>query len=195
MRGSSAGRRCSAGARQCALRRGLREPAAAPVVCGQVPSGICQVCKEQGRNSGSQHGRSNHEHERWSLSSAVAKEVAKGVVHVGQRQEHVKRAGTRMQARAPLQPTTTMVCLAQKSAGSSSGGQDGVQHVAASDLLGKTCKHGRASRERWAPRCRPEVLSAHLRKAWICRAMRLAGLLASTGPSHGRGLTGRRHAC
>ena len=127
MPGSSAGRRCSAGARQCALRRGLREPAAAPVVCGQVPPGICQVCKEQGRNSGSQHGRSNHEHERSSLSSAVAKEVAKGVVHVGQ----LKRAGTRMQARAPLQPTRTMVRLAQESAGSSSGGQDGVQHVAA----------------------------------------------------------------
>ena len=66
-------------------------------------------------------------------------------------------------------------------------------HLEGSDLLGKTCKHGRASRERWARTCRPEVLSAHLRKAWICRAMRLAGLLASTGPSHGRGLTGRRH--
>ena len=36
-----------------------------------------------------------------------------------------------MQARAPLQPTRTMVRLAQESAGSSSGGQDGVQHVAA----------------------------------------------------------------
>ena len=95
------------------------------------PPGICQVCIEQGRNEGSQHGRSNHEHERSSLSAAVAKEVAKGVVHVGQRQEHVKRAGTRMQARAPLQPTRTMVRLAQESAGSSSGGQDGVQHVAA----------------------------------------------------------------
>ena len=116
------------GARQCALRRGLTEPA---VVCGQVAPGICQVCKEQGRNSGSQHGRSNHEHERSSLSSAVAKEVAKGVVHVGQRKEHVKRAGIRMQARAQLQPTRTMVRLAQEIAGSSSGGQDGVQHMAA----------------------------------------------------------------
>ena len=46
------------------------------------------------QGAGSQHGRRNHEHERSSLSSAVAKEVAKGVVHVGQRQEHVKRAGT-----------------------------------------------------------------------------------------------------
>ena len=81
MRGSSAGRRCSAGARQCALRRGLREP--------WHMSGV-----QGGRNSGSQHGRSNHEHER---------------------------------SRA----TRTMVRLAQESAGSSSGGQDGAQHVAA----------------------------------------------------------------
>ena len=34
--------------------------------------------------------------------------------------------------------------------------------VEASDLLGKT--HGRDSSERWARRCRPKVLSAHLRK-------------------------------
>ena len=47
----------------------------------------------------SQHGRGNHERKRSSLSSAVAKKVAKGV-HVGQRQEHVKRAGTRMQAQS-----------------------------------------------------------------------------------------------
>ena len=39
---------------------------------------MCQVCKEQGRNSGSQHGRGNHERKRSSLSSAVAKRVAKG---------------------------------------------------------------------------------------------------------------------
>ena len=44
MRGSSAGRRCSAGARQCALRRGLREPAAAPVVCAQVPPNMMAAC-------------------------------------------------------------------------------------------------------------------------------------------------------
>ena len=84
--------------------------------------GICQVCKEQGRNEGSQHGRSNHEHERSSLSSAVAKEVAKGVVH-RTASGACKTCGT------PLQPT--LVRLAQESAGSSSGGQDGVQHVAA----------------------------------------------------------------
>ena len=85
----------------CSLRPGSPSPWHDGCLCLSV----CQVCKEQGRNSGSQHGRSNHEHERSSLSSAVAKEVAKGVVHVGQRQEHVKRAGTRMRARAPLQPT------------------------------------------------------------------------------------------
>ena len=30
--------------RQCALRRGLREPAAAPVVCAQVPPGMMAAC-------------------------------------------------------------------------------------------------------------------------------------------------------
>ena len=54
----------------------------------------------------------------------------------------------------------------------------------ASDLLGKM---QRASREHRARRCRPEVLSAHLRKAWVCRAMRLPSLPR-------KGLTGRRHA-
>ena len=34
-----------------------------------------------------------------------------------------------------------------------------------SDLLGKTCRHGRASTERWARTCRPEVLSARLGNA------------------------------
>ena len=133
MRGSSAGRRCSAGARQCALRRGLREPAAAPVVCAQVPPN---------------------------------KEVAKGVVHVGQRQEHVKHAGTRMQARAPLQPTRTMVRLAQESAGSSSGGQDGAQpwQLEGSNLPGKTCKHGRsesAGREGANLKCSRHICAKH----------------------------------
>ena len=106
----------------------------------------------EGRNEGSQHGRSNHEHERSSLSSAVAKEVAKGVVHVGQRQEHVKRAGTRMQARAPLQPTRTMVRLAQEIAGSSSGGQDVAARRQRSDLKCSQhicAKHGSAGQCTW----------------------------------------------
>ena len=69
--------------------------------------------RESAGSSGGQDGvqaicwaaAGNHERKRSSLSSAVAKKVAKGV-HVGQRQEHVKRAGTRMQAREPpLQPT------------------------------------------------------------------------------------------
>ena len=77
----------------CSLRAG------SPWHDGCLCLSVCQVCKEQGRNSGSQHGRGNHERKRSSLSSAVAKKVAKGV-HVGQRQEHVKRAGTRMQAQS-----------------------------------------------------------------------------------------------
>ena len=142
---------------------------------------VCQVCKEQGRNSGSQHGRSNHEHERSSLSSAVAKEVAKGGVHVGQCQEHAKRAGTRMHRCSQQEPR----CASRRrvrGAAAEARMVCNTWQLEGSDLLGKMCKHGRASRERWAQRCRPEVLSAHLRKAWICRAMRLAGLLASTGP-------------
>ena len=83
-----------------------------------------------GRNSGSQHGRSNHEHERSSLSSAVAKEVAKGVVHVGQRQEHVKRGN---------QNAGTSAAAANENHGAPRAGecreqqrgQDGAQHVAA----------------------------------------------------------------
>ena len=77
----------------CSLRAG------SPWHDGCLCLSVCQVCKEQGRNSGSQHGRGNHERKRSSLSSAVAKKVAKGV-HVGQRQERVKRAGTRMQAQS-----------------------------------------------------------------------------------------------
>ena len=80
--------------------------------------------------------------------------------------------------------------LAQESAGSSSGHQK-----AAICWARRASTAGPPESERWARRCRPEVLSAHLRKAWICKAMRLAGLLASTAPSRGRGLTGRRHAC
>ena len=138
-----------------------------------------------GRNSGSQHDRSNHEHERSSLSSAVAKEVAKGVVHVGQRQEHVKRAREpecrhehRCSQREPWCASRRRV----QGAAAEARMVCNTWQLEGSDLLGKTCKHGRASRERWARRCRSEVLSAHLRKAWICRAMRLAGLLASTAP-------------
>ena len=136
-----------------------------------------------GRNSGSQHGRSNHEHERSSLSSAVSRQkgcpcrTASGAC---------KTCGN--------QNAGTSTAAADKNHGCASRRR--VQGAAAearmvcntwqiegSDLLGKTCKHGRVCRERWARRCRLEVLSAHLRKAWICRAMRLAGLLASTGPS------------
>ena len=125
MRGSSAGRRCSAEQPASTLRLVVYTRSAsadAPAVCAEAWTqrasrspcslragspwhdgclclSVCQVCKEQGRNSGSQHGRGNHERKRSSLSSAVAKKVAKGV-HVGQRQEHVKRAGTRMQAQS-----------------------------------------------------------------------------------------------
>ena len=93
----------------CSLRPGSPSPWHDGCLCLSV----YQVCKEQGRNSGSQHGRSNHEHERSSLSSAVAKEVAKG-----QRQENHG---------APRRVCNTW-------------------QLEGSDLLGKTCKHGRASR-------------------------------------------------
>ena len=117
MRGSFAGRRCSAGARQCALRRGLR--------------------------------------------------VAKGVVRVGQRQEHVN-AGTRMQApsTAAAKPAICWARHASTAGPPESAGREGA------DL-----------------KCSQHICAKH-----NCRAMRLAGLLASTGPSHGRGLTGRCHA-
>ena len=71
--------------------------------------------------------------------------------------------------------TMARLAHAQESAGSS-GGQDGVQHVAARSQRSAEQNASTAGPPESARMCRPEVFMAHLRKAWICRAMRLACL-------------------
>ena len=98
----------------CSLRPGSPSPWHDGCLCLSV----CQVCKEQGRNSGSQHGRSNHEHERSSLSPAVAKE---GGCPCRTASGACKTSGNQNAGTSTAAANRTMVRLAQESA----------QHVAA----------------------------------------------------------------
>ena len=198
MRGSCAGRRCSARARQCALRRGLREPAAAPVVCGQVPPAYVRCARSKAAmkvaSTVAATMSTNAQPEFGSCQGSRQRGCPRRTASGACKTCGNQNAGEhRCSQREPWCASRRRV----RGAAAESSCQDGVQHVAArrQRSAGQDVQARQGLQRARARRRRPEVLSAHLRKAWICRAMRLAGSLASTGPSHGRGLTGRRHAC